>query len=452
MSDSVPKAQEESTTGLSGLIERINKRFVELINPRITLLALLASFSLCVLLGYNCSKEVLIKDFVRFHAEISMDTQFLPTFSQLYKMAASRAKKSKYLVIVSGDSIFYGAGQSVERVWTRRLEKILGPDYKVINFAFRGGAALESGYWVLEALSKNYDNVFLVGNTWGTNFTGPIGMTPYSYHFWDAKAHGFLRKFPKRSKMVDIFAAALTNQDAFYRLGNDTPLQMELDSVLYFKDLWTTFYYRCFSPMWFSTAFLLPRYAYEDTTPSKFPPLGSDEYRWLNTILEQHAELITAHADGTYDLNEGRFYVLQEMLKKSVLPSLRPRILMVEVDVCPLFLEKIAAPTLALRKRIVERSAQIYEKLGFNAMIIDDLKNEDFVDGRHLSPSGGDKIAELIAARLKELTTHPLKEPPRDELDSGLPGSGSATPKPGPATPAFGSQSSGTNSNSIYKD
>lgn len=433
MSDSTHDAQE-SIASQPGLIERFNQWFVEQINPLITLMALIASFSACVMLGNLCSKEVLIPNFVRFHTEISMDTQFLPTFSQLYKMAAAKAQKSKYLVIVSGDSIFYGAGQSAESVWSKRLEKILGPDYTVINFAFRGGAALESGYWVLEALSKSYDNVFVVGNTWGAYSSGPIGQTPYSYLFWDAKSHGYLRSYPARDKIVGRFATALTNQDAFYRLGNDMPLQMDLDSVLYFRDLWTTFYYRYFSPMWFINNFLKPRYVYSDTTPTKFPPLGDEEARWIRTISNQHNELITMHADGTYDLLEKPFLALKENLDKSVMPSLRSRILIVQVDACPLFLEKLATPTLAMRKKILESSAQVYDNLGFDSMIINTLQNNDYVDGKHLSPAGGDKIAELIAVRLKELVARAPKAPSEDTAEPA---------KPGPES---------VSSDSIYKD
>lgn len=453
MSDSTHNAQE-STTSNPGLIERFNDRFVELINPLVALLALLASFGTCVLLGHICSNEVLFQNFVRFHSDISMDTQFLPTFSQLYKMAAAKAQTSKYLIIVSGDSIFFGAGQSGERVWTKRLQECLGPDYAVVNYAFRGGAALESGYWVLEALSKKYDNVYVVGNTWGTYFSGAIGMTPYSYLFWDAKSHGYLRSYPVRDKVVDKFAAALTNQDSFYRLGNDTPLQMDLDSVLYFRDLWTTFYYKYFSPMWFSNNFLKPRYQYADTTPFKFPPLGEEEGKWIRTITNQHAEMVILHADGTYDVDENRFWALQEVLKQSVIPSLRPRILIVQIDVCPLFLQKLAAPTLATRQKILDKSAQVYDKLGFNTMLINKLENKDYVDGRHLSPFGGDKIAELIAVRLKELTTQPLKAPPEEKLDgksgSSAPAAGSNAADSGSSTKS-GSDSS-TNPDSIYKD
>lgn len=444
MSDSTKDIQEP-VASQPGLIERFNQWFVEQINPRITLLALIASFTVCVMLGYLCSKEVLIPNFVRFHTEISMDTQFLPTFSQLYKMAAAKAQKSKYLVIVSGDSIFYGAGQSAERVWSKRLEEILGPDFAVINYAFRGGAALESGYWVLEALSKNYDNVFVVGNTWGVYCSGPIGQTPYSYHFWDARSHGYLRRYPARDKLVTKFATALTNQDAFYRLGNDTPLQMDLDSVLFFRDLWTTFYYRYFSPMWFINNFLKPRAVYSDTTPTKFPPLGDEENRWIKTISNQHNELITMHADGTFDLHEKPFNVLKEMVDKSVIPSLRSRILIVQVDACPLFLEKLAAPTLAMRKKILERSAQVYNKLGFDSIIIDTLQNSDYVDGKHLSPAGGEKIAELIAVRLKELVARAPKAPPEGTIEPAEPGSDVPTSRSEPDSESIGSDS-------IYKD
>jgi len=89
----------------------------------------------CCVAGRLLSQRNPYKWFTRFHAYIHPTTYVYPTASQVRVLARERLDPNKIAVIVGGNSILHGHGQRVEHVWTRRLQKLLGDDYCVLNLA-----------------------------------------------------------------------------------------------------------------------------------------------------------------------------------------------------------------------------------------------------------------------------------------------------------------------------
>jgi hypothetical protein len=63
----------------------------------------------------------------------------------LTELVSHSASKRQILVLVGGNSILLGVGQKKEQLWTKELQRVLGPDFAVVNIAFRGARLTEMG-------------------------------------------------------------------------------------------------------------------------------------------------------------------------------------------------------------------------------------------------------------------------------------------------------------------
>ncbi len=98
--------------------------------------------------AYITGKPLPLSNFVRFHEYINPNGGFYLTYNQMLAQARLLLadKPGKPLLIIGGDSVFYGEGQSSEHCWTKYLQQELGDDYAVINLALPVTKVFESGY------------------------------------------------------------------------------------------------------------------------------------------------------------------------------------------------------------------------------------------------------------------------------------------------------------------
>src|SRR5258708_3802316 len=109
-----------------------------------------------VLGGRWAGKQNLFTAYQRSYPLISPEGYFCPSLDNLTELVSHVVSKRKILVLVGGNSVLLGVGQKKELLWTKELQRLLGPDFAVVNLAFRGARPTEMGAVVAEVLSKKY--------------------------------------------------------------------------------------------------------------------------------------------------------------------------------------------------------------------------------------------------------------------------------------------------------
>jgi len=375
------------------------------LDPKLVMLGTVLGFSLCVALGHYFAGQNLYVNYHRLHPFISMDTQFLPTFSNLYELVKSKIEPGKTLVIVGGDSVFNGQGQVEEKLWSDQLQKDLGDKYSVINISFRGGRVFEGAYWIYEALSKEKHDVIFVSNTFGASINIPCGSTPYRYMYWDGYYKGFLRDFQARKDFIEFNPTLLIDQ--FDKPLDELFLCMQIDKYLRFRDLWNVVSYRLFASIWTDGTgqdSLIPRILYRDKIPvsDTINVRDSDQSVWLNTVRKYSFPYFQS-VNGKLVPNHQGWREFDLLCECNVMPELRKNTLVVAVGICPFYYDKLNPLEQERHNMMGIRSASGYQKNGYNTLAIKDLVTDDFIDGLHLSAAGGYKVAGQVAAKIREI-------------------------------------------------
>lgn len=375
------------------------------LEPRLVMLGTIIGFFFCVALGHYFAGQNLYANYHRLHPYISMDTQFLPTFSNLYQLAKSKIEPGKTLVIVGGDSVFNGQGQTVDKLWSDQLQKDLGDKYTVVNISFRGGRVFEGAYWIYEALSKEKHDVIFTTNAFGAVIGIPCGNTPYRYMFWDGHFKGFLRDFQARKDFIDFNPTLLVDQAQ--KPLDELFLCMQIDKYLRFRDLWNVVSYRLFSSIWTegtANDSLLPRILFKDKIPvsDTVDVRKSDQSLWLNTV-RKYSQPYYQVMNGKLVPNHQGWREFDLLCECAVLPELRPTTLVVSTGVCPFYFEKLNSMEQERHNLVLDHSFGQYAKNGYNTLVISNLETDDYIDAVHLTPAGGFKVAGQVAAKIREI-------------------------------------------------
>src|SRR4029077_411188 len=140
----------------------ILQKFGHWLSPFWVFFGIVVGFALMVLAGRWAGKQNLFAGYERSDIWISPEGYFYPSLNNLTELVTHVADGKKILVLVGGDSVLVGVGQSKEQVWTQELRRLLGPDFQVLNLAFRGAGPMEMGAIVAEVLSKKYSRLIYV--------------------------------------------------------------------------------------------------------------------------------------------------------------------------------------------------------------------------------------------------------------------------------------------------
>src|SRR5258708_7358470 len=170
----------------------ILEKFGQWLSPFWVFFGIVVGFALMVLAGRWAGKQNLFTGYERSDIWISPEGYFYPSLNNLTQVVRHIAPKGKILVLVGGDSVLVGVGQKKEQVWTRELQRLLGPDFQVVNLAFRGAAPMEGGAVVAEVLSKKYSRLIYVAREDRPMLIGSPEGFSYAYLFWQAQATGTL--------------------------------------------------------------------------------------------------------------------------------------------------------------------------------------------------------------------------------------------------------------------
>lgn len=390
------------------------------LRPFPVLLGTVLGFVACCLAGRWAATQQPYDEFVRFHQGIAPDSHFYPTFSQLLNLARSHVRPDTTLVIVGGNSVMQGVGQTAAGVWTRALQQELGDRFVVLNLAMRGGAPNEFGALVAEKLAAEGVPLLYVTGTvhqsWGTEWDG----TQYRYLFWDAWGKGLLPAEPKRDAWLSSGFAA--------RYEHDEPMQ-ELrrrgwcDGVTYAADLWNFLAHEAVSTVWTPPThpkFWQPRAALTDPDPGdriQFearhrPASVAPSMKILRRTID--ADLSRAVLSGEQD----------DLLRKNyelLLPDvLRDRTLLVLRFEGAFYRSQLSAADQEKYAAVYDAFARLIESTGLRTQIIGrDWTDRDYYDLSHLSEQGGRRLAQELAPSIRKLS---------DELYSPTSRSGAAQP------------------------
>ncbi len=380
------------------------------VRPRALFFGAACSFLACCLAGRVGSQRNLFDRFERFHLYLNPSTYFYPTASQVRALGAARLEPDRIAVIVGGNSILYGVGQSEAEVWTRELQARLGDGYRVLNLAQWGAAAHECGASVAEALAAERPRLILIGLTCPTGFPGYADGLTYPYFFWDAYYKGLLQPDPGRAKALAELPAERPGLPPLQEMR----ARALLNSGCYFDDLWTAAAYRCGGTVWnpaMPDSWYRPRRELGEPGSSAPPPVGR---RYAPEVLDREMKLVSGYFPlGCRKDAAGRWAVdpsapawasLEENARRCFPEPCRKRTLIVVQTESPYYLDRLPADERALYFVLSRRTAEKLEGAGFAALDMGDgFTAADFADRPHLAASGGVKLADRVAVRVRRL-------------------------------------------------
>jgi hypothetical protein len=372
--------------------------------PRATPLPLLAgavvAFVCCCVAGFVVSRFNIYPGFVRFHPQMAPESQYFPTVSQVRALVKDSVRSDQILVIVGGNSIFYGVSQPVDQVWTRRLQEHLGDRYKVINLAMRGAGPTEFGAIVAESLLEEHPRLIYVADVGPGSM--PIEPHTYGYFFWDAYYKGLLPHDPVREGLVKQWRRGHRHNSAFAELRT----RLWVDSYLYTADLWTAVTFHHFSAVWCpmvrQTPFR-PRVRYADHEPNGLPfEVGYPAHK-----LEKELSIVRGWLRNEPDLvkpEPGKRSRYQEMVCKGFTEAMRPHTLILVMRESPYYLDKLTADERARYDALFPASVAALREVGVEAREAGKGGTfEDYSDRCHLSVSGGRRLADTVAGGVKDV-------------------------------------------------
>ena len=378
--------------------------------PLALLLGVVGSFVACCLAGRVLSRRNAFVDFRRFHAAISPEGLFCPTACQVRALGRSQLT-GKIAVVVGGNSILRGRGQPVKKLWTDRLQELLGDEYRVLNLAADGAFPAEFGGTAAEILTRDFPRLIFVSDI---SLHGAVALAPpsasaraaavpianfYSYFFWDAYGKGLLPPDPNRAAAI---RAWLDEQDH--------PGLPELvrgacaDGLAYSRDLWTTLAYSRFCTVWthaVAMPFTRPR---RDCPDRSGLPRRERIYSPI-AVAAQMADLRLAIERGN---------LLRRLASAGdncgdnpllfVPPALRGRTLLLVVRGNPYFVERLNPPERADYRAAFPVFVHQLRKAGYTALAVESRYSaSDFVDCCHLNAAGGRKLADEVAPAVRRL-------------------------------------------------
>jgi len=103
--------------------------------------------------------------FERFNEYLLRDTNYFPTASSMLNTVLQQSSEEQILVLIGGNSVLRGYGQGKSDIWSKKLQALLGGQYKVFNFAMPTGSLNMNAAVIGEALYLKGRKVILITNS-----------------------------------------------------------------------------------------------------------------------------------------------------------------------------------------------------------------------------------------------------------------------------------------------
>ena len=389
--------------------------------PRSILLGTFIGFAAFCLLGRQAARTDEHKNFVRLTRYTSPETLYYPTVNELMSIVRARTKPGQILVIVGGNSVLRGVGQPADKIWTKRLQAELGAGYAVFNFAFNGSSITDGAAVVAEALRNEFPKQIYMANTAPTHGVNPEGSLVYRFLFWDAWSKGYLDKTDakRNTKISDTHAnRAYHFQDGFAELT----IRDWFDRWFYFQDFWNDVSLTRFSTVWGAympgpLLFSQARNSFKDPEPDFLNPVAipfAARYR-PDTIA---IELLNVRGcswdaferektpDGKWKIYEPAWQNFHEEVAASFPQALKKRTLVLMSHSSPYYVNKLTPDEIERDGLAYTLAVKEWEKAGYASMEYgkDFHATQDYGDRTHLTWKGGEKLAVLVAAKVRDMS------------------------------------------------
>lgn len=374
------------------------------LRPWTMLAGFVATLVLLSWAGRRVAHDGFHDDFQRFHIMIAPDSQYRPTVAEMQGVVRRNARPDQILVIVAGNSILLGVGQPVGTVWTERLQALLGPEYAVVNLAFRGASPSTGGTIVAETLRDEYPRQIVITNISPTQQLDPLGTGDYRYILLDAYHKGWLLPWPPR----DAQFATLPP------LAEDR-LNARLDAWFYQNSLWN----------WWSArhlfTFPVPMrpdlgQAFDARTKLRDRENDYDDFpfreRFAFRFEARNLEIAAANSldfyprqvDGEWELATAAYEQFLASVAAAVPDPRKAQLLFLVGRNAPYYTAKLPPEIQARDDLAFALSVKGLESLGFAALQYGrDYPVTDYGDRTHLTKSGGTRLAADVAPRVRAL-------------------------------------------------
>lgn len=361
--------------------------------------------------GRTVGRQDLHPNDVRFHPMIAPDSQYEPTMAEMRAFVRARCRPDQILVIVGGNSILLGVGQPADRIWTKRLQEILGERYAVVNLAFRGSSPTDGGALVAESLRDEFPRQIYLANVSAQQVADSIGIEAYRFIFFDSYYKNLLLPWTPRDQQFKDYLADPVHRSARFerRFG------AQVDAALHFRDFWN---------WWSATKFFTFATPYQPDPSLAFRARGQFkdeetdydlqpfEQRFSPAVIANDTVITRAYsatgyaknAGGQWELAESNRANFERFAANAFPDQLKKRTLLLVSRNSPFYTQKLE-PDLQARDEVAIRDTLAgWEKLGYAALDSGrDYKPEDFGDRTHLTSSGGAKLAAVVAPKIEAL-------------------------------------------------
>lgn len=369
------------------------------------LVGVVLGFSLAVLGGYRATAHNRPLPFFRFHPGVSPEGNFYPTFSALENSALAAAQGGRTVVIIGGNSILNGVGQSEGELWSRELQRQLGDRYAVVNLAFTGAYPSEAGALVAESLLRRGLPIVFVANT----APGPVARpyeSIYAYLYWDAfYKHRLLANGPREAELA--YRDQVFTGEAKARL-RAARLAGRLDATLRFEEFWNEVACWDFFTVWSrvdAARFWLPRAKIPDRIPAA-PPLEQRFQDHFAQEMEITRAFCAVYAES--DGHDGWRATVPSALQTArdideiFVAPLRARMAILLTRNCPYYQERLTPSEQARDDMVFAFYQKLWQDHGITAVTVgSDFTPADYRDRAHFSAEGGRKLATIVAETVR---------------------------------------------------
>ncbi|MGA2015806.1 MAG: hypothetical protein ABSH26_02555 [Opitutaceae bacterium] len=373
------------------------------------LLGVVLGFGLCSLAGRIVSDRPMFEHFVRFHGAISPSNYFYPTASELASYVRNTVPRSKYLVVVGGASYFRGTGQNPDELWTLELQRLLGDDYAVVNFAMDQSGVTSFAGVAFQILAREYPRIAYVANA-SPVVVDPIdGGEVYRYVFWDAYYKGMIPLPAPWSERV----RELAREERADPAGLELHLGKWIDQFTHACDLWTYVGYKYIFTVWsdgMPDTLTSARGEYIDGSDQDLAQRQRDLRRNLDyrqRYEEMNRDFATKgfvrNKSGNWELDPVAFDIISQLSETMFPDSVKSKCFLVLVRANPFFEQAFTADDWRRHETMFRQGQLAFEKAGYRVVQLpeSDFTPDDFVDGGHYMVSGGRKVARAVSIAIK---------------------------------------------------
>jgi hypothetical protein len=381
------------------LLEKLGQQ----LNPALVFIGIFAGFSLMVLAGRWAGKQNLFVAYERSYPLIAPEGYFYPSLDNLTELVGHVASRRKILVLVGGNSILLGVGQKRDQLWTKELQRILGPDFTVVNLAFRGAYPTEMGAVVAEALSNQYTRLIYVANAEPMSKLLPVPGGPYEYLNRQAQASG---RLPKSTPNSDVKASPANRG---LELFTESRMRGYLDYWSHASDLWNYVGYK-YTFTVFNLLKVPPEHFFEARSNSQDEEGDVQPIPQRFTFQEQSMQILRIFierrvendAQGELRINPGVSAEFTRLAREAFSDSFKPRTLFLLVYSAPYFADQLSKDEHAAYEYAFSQGMSLFQKAGYHCLLFgQNLTDDDYADRAHLTASGGQKMACAVAPEIR---------------------------------------------------